>query len=83
MEIITNNGSFVTDVHHFLSDDVITVITNGGLQVFDKAGMLRILYRVLHVNRYSKGIILALNDVADIPIVCVTRCTTGERAIIV
>ena len=37
---VTNNELFVTDLRQCISDDVITILVNGGSQIFDKAGML-------------------------------------------
>ena len=53
MASFTNNEFFVTDVRQFMPDRVITVITNGSSQVFDRAGMLRFLPLCVHLNIYS------------------------------
>ena len=51
-ESVTSNELLITDVLQYLSDDVVIVISSGGSQVFDKAGMLTFMYLRMYVNKY-------------------------------
>ena len=72
---VTNNEFFVTGVRQCLSDYVLTMMTNGGSQVFDKGVILNLFPLHVHVNKYSMETNLSLKDVTDILEVNVTMDT--------
>ena len=80
---VTNNEFFVTGVRQCLSDYVLTMMTNGGSQVFDKGVILNLFPLHVHVNIYSMETNLSLKDVTDILGVNVTMDTAIQKAIIV
>ena len=66
-----------------MSDNVINFMTNGGSQVFDKAGMLKFFISCTYVNKYSMETIISLKYVSDILRVRMNMDTAREKAIIV
>ena len=77
--IVTNNELLVTYVCQCMADDVLTVLTNGGSQVFNKVSMLSLLPLHAHVNNYIMAMIILLYCASDIPVICVTMGTArGE-----
>ena len=67
----------------YISDDVLTVINNRVLKVFDKPGMFMFYPLCVHVNRYLMKTIIFLKSVTTIMGVRVTMETTREKQIIV
>ena len=52
MTSIAKNELFVTDGRQCLTDDYLTVLTNGGSQSFYTTCILRFLTLCVNVNRY-------------------------------
>ena len=78
------NPDLVTNIKPCTSqNETITVVTNGGRQLFEHIGTLNLLPLDVHFNAFSMANILYLKDVADLPNVKITMDTTVERAIIV
>ena len=66
-----------------MADDVLTVLTNGGSQVFNKVSMLSLLPLHANVNTYIMAMIISLYCASDIPVVRVTLNTSRGKYIIV
>ena len=76
---VTNNELYVTYMCQCMADDVLTVLTNGGSQVFNKVGMLSLLPLHAHVNNYIMAMIILLYCASDIPVVRVTLDTSRVK----
>ena len=76
---VTNNELYVTYMCQCMADDVLTVLTNGGSQVFNKVSMLSLLPLHAHVNNYIMAMIISLYCASDIPVVRVTLDTSRVK----
>ena len=80
---VTNNEVLLNDVYQCMADDILTVLKNGGSQVFNNLGMLSIYPLFEHVSKYLMAMILSISDVDDIPVMRVTIDTEIRKYIIV
>jgi hypothetical protein len=76
------NKSLVSNIVPCTPNDELTIVTNGGTQVFDNTADLNLLPLRVHFNEHSLANILSLSDVANLPGARVTMDTDIDRAII-
>ena len=76
------NKSLVSNIKPCPKNDELTIVTNGGTQVFDNTADLNLLPLKVHFNEHSLANILSLSDVANLPGARVTMDTDLDRAII-
>ena len=80
---VGNNTSLVYDISDCPPDNWLTLVTNGGSQVFKQMACLNLFPLNLHFNSSSLATILLVKDVASIPGVYITMDTREENALVV
>ena len=75
------NKALVHDITTVTGNDELTIITNGGSQIFKQTATLNILPLPVHFNSNSLANILSLSDVANLPGARITMDSTVEKAI--
>ena len=77
------NTELVRDMRECDEEEKLTIVTNGGNQIYNQIAVLKILPIQVHFKKESLANIISLRDIANIPGVKITMDTTKERAITV
>ena len=77
------NDSLIRDIRDCEEDEHLTIVTNGGKQVYKQMGVMKSLPIQVFYKKESLANIISLRDIANIPGVKITMDTTKERAITV
>ena len=77
------NRDLVRNVRDCNEDEVLTIVTNGGTQVYKQLGVLKDFPLQVHFKSDSLANIISLRDVANISGVVITMDSSKERAIMV
>ena len=77
------NKNLVRDMRECNEEDQLTIVTNGGKQIYTKIAVLKNLPIQVHFKEESLANIISFRDIANIPGVKITMDTTKERAITV
>ena len=73
----------MTNVRKCTPDECLTIFTNGGSQLFEKLGQLKLFPMTVHFNPDSMANILSMKHVAAIPGVRVTYDSIVEKTMFV
>ena len=77
------NPDLVRDIRKCKEGEMLTIVTNGGKQIYDEVAMMKDFPLQVHFNRESLANIISFRDVANIPGVVIKMDSSKERAITV
>ena len=77
------NENLEKDVRRCEKHEVLTILTNGGKQVYDQLAVMKEFSLQVHFKNDSLANIISLRELANIPGVSIMMDTSKERAIVV